>query len=44
MGRGANALIALRFEMAGSNGFAEVCCYGTACVVEEIKDEKQQSV
>ena len=41
MGRGGNAVIALRFDMADFAGFAEVCCYGTACIVEEIRDEKQ---
>ena len=40
MGRGGNALIALRFDVANNSGFAEVCCYGTACIVEEIVPEK----
>ena len=36
MGRGGNAIIALRFDVTDSGGFASVCCYGTACVVEPI--------
>ena len=38
MGRGANAVIALRFDAAELCGFAQVCAYGTAVVVEEIRN------
>ncbi|EPE06355.1 hypothetical protein F503_02483 [Ophiostoma piceae UAMH 11346] len=38
--RGGNAVIALRFD-AGEigGGFAQVCAYGTACVIEKIDDK-----
>ncbi|KAL5347540.1 hypothetical protein V496_08352 [Pseudogymnoascus sp. VKM F-4515 (FW-2607)] len=36
LGRGANAIIALRFDAAELCGFAQVCAYGTAVVVEKI--------
>ncbi len=37
--RGGNAVIALRFD-AGEigGGFAQVCAYGTAAIVEKIDD------
>ncbi len=34
--RGGNAVIALRFDAGELAGFAQVCAYGTACVVEKI--------
>lgn len=34
--RGGNAVIALRFDAADLGGFAQVCAYGTACVVEKV--------
>jgi uncharacterized protein YbjQ (UPF0145 family) len=34
--RGGNAVIALRFDAADMGGFAQVCAYGTAAVVEQI--------
>lgn len=37
--RGGNAVIALRFDASGDGGFAQVCAYGTACVVEKIDPE-----
>ncbi|KFY45353.1 hypothetical protein V495_03027 [Pseudogymnoascus sp. VKM F-4514 (FW-929)] len=37
MGRGANAVIALRFDAAELCGFAQVCAYGTAVTVEKSK-------
>jgi uncharacterized protein YbjQ (UPF0145 family) len=40
MGRGGNAIIALRFDAGEVAHFAQVCAYGTACVVEKIEDEK----
>jgi uncharacterized protein YbjQ (UPF0145 family) len=36
MGRGGNAIIALRFDIAEIANFSQVCAYGTACIVEEI--------
>lgn len=36
--RGGNAVIALRFDAGDLGGFAQVCAYGTACVVEKIDD------
>ncbi|CRK39362.1 hypothetical protein BN1723_004577 [Verticillium longisporum] len=38
--RGGNAVIALRFDAGELGGFAQVCAYGTACVVEKIEDRK----
>ncbi|EOO02643.1 putative upf0145 domain-containing protein [Phaeoacremonium minimum UCRPA7] len=35
--RGGNAIIALRFDTGGMEGFAQVCAYGTACQVEKIE-------
>ncbi|OIW34591.1 DUF74-domain-containing protein [Coniochaeta ligniaria NRRL 30616] len=34
--RGGNAVIALRFDAADLGGFAQVCAYGTAAVVEKV--------
>ncbi|KAJ9157892.1 hypothetical protein NKR23_g441 [Pleurostoma richardsiae] len=34
--RGGNAIIALRFDAGDMGGFAQVCAYGTAAVVEKI--------
>lgn len=36
--RGGNAIIALGFDAGELGGFAQVCAYGTACVVEKIDD------
>jgi uncharacterized protein YbjQ (UPF0145 family) len=37
LGRGGNAVIALRFDTSElGTGFAQVCAYGTACLVEPI--------
>lgn len=38
MGRGGNAIIALRFDAGQLANFAQVCAYGTACVVEKIDE------
>ena len=40
LGRGGNAIIALRFDAGEIKMFAQVCAYGTACVVEKIEDDK----
>ncbi|KAK0656728.1 hypothetical protein B0T16DRAFT_452264 [Cercophora newfieldiana] len=36
--RGGNAVIALRFDAGELGGFAQVCAYGTAAVIEKIDD------
>ncbi|KAK4044440.1 hypothetical protein C8A01DRAFT_42865 [Parachaetomium inaequale] len=36
--RGGNAIIAMRFESGELSGFAQVCAYGTAAIVEKIDD------
>ncbi|KAK9352277.1 putative heavy-metal-binding-domain-containing protein [Lipomyces doorenjongii] len=37
LAKGGNAIIAMRFESGELEGrFAEVCAYGTACIVEKI--------
>jgi uncharacterized protein YbjQ (UPF0145 family) len=36
--RGGNAIIAMRFESGELGGFAQVCAYGTAAIVEKIDD------
>ncbi|KAK4150270.1 hypothetical protein C8A00DRAFT_46301 [Chaetomidium leptoderma] len=37
--RGGNAVIALRFDAGDLGGFAQVCAYGTAAIVEKIDDQ-----
>lgn len=34
--RGGNAVIALRFDAGELGGFAQVCAYGTAAIVEKV--------
>ncbi len=34
--RGGNAVVALRFDTGDLGGFAQVCAYGTACVIEKV--------
>ncbi len=36
--RGGNAVIALHFDSGDLGGFAQVCAYGTACVIEKVDD------
>ena len=38
LGRGGNAIIAMRFDSGEIKIFAQVCAYGTACVVEKIEE------
>lgn len=38
MARNGNAIIAFKFDTSELMGFAQVCAYGTACVVEKIED------
>ncbi|KAF2184854.1 UPF0145 domain protein [Zopfia rhizophila CBS 207.26] len=35
--RGGNAIIAMKFDTSELMNFAQVCAYGTACVVEKIE-------
>ncbi|RDL36109.1 DUF74-domain-containing protein [Venustampulla echinocandica] len=37
MQRGGNAVIAMRFDQGEVNTFTQVCAYGTAVIVEELK-------
>ena len=39
--RGGNAVIALRFDAGELGGYAQVCAYGTAAVVEKIDQEAE---
>ncbi|KAK0632281.1 hypothetical protein B0T14DRAFT_28271 [Immersiella caudata] len=39
--RGGNAVIALRFDAGELGGFAQVCAYGTAAVIEKIDDSAE---
>ena len=36
MGRGGNAIIAMRYDQSDMNVFSQVCAYGTAVVVEKV--------
>ena len=36
MGRGGNAVIAMRYDQSDMKVFTQVCAYGTACIVEKI--------
>lgn len=40
LGRGGNAVIALRFDCSEVLNFAQVCAYGTACLVERIDEDE----
>lgn len=42
MSRGGNAVVALRFDQGDMAGFAQVCAYGTACVVEKIDPSMEE--
>lgn len=37
MGRGGNAIVAMRFDIGEIHAFSQICAYGTACVVEKIE-------
>ena len=39
MARGGNAVIGMRFDAGEIKIYAQVCAYGTACVVEKIEEE-----
>lgn len=36
LGKGGNAIIALRFDSGAISNFSQVCAYGTACLVEKV--------
>jgi uncharacterized protein YbjQ (UPF0145 family) len=38
MMRNGNAIIAMKFDTSELMDCAQVCAYGTACIVEEIKE------
>jgi uncharacterized protein YbjQ (UPF0145 family) len=40
MSRDGNAVIALRFDTSEVMGFAQVCAYGTACLVERVESSE----
>ncbi|KAK9364559.1 putative heavy-metal-binding-domain-containing protein [Lipomyces kononenkoae] len=42
MARGGNAIVAMRFDIVDMGGFSQICAYGTACVVEMIREEKEE--
>lgn len=37
MQRGGNAIVAMRFDVSSIGAWAQICAYGTACVVEKIE-------
>jgi uncharacterized protein YbjQ (UPF0145 family) len=39
--RGGNAIIAMRFDASDLGGWAQVCAYGTAVIVEKIEDGEE---
>ena len=39
MGRGGNAVLGVRMDIVAEGPWSQVCAYGTAALVEEIKDE-----
>lgn len=40
MGRGGNAVLAVRMDIAADGPWSQICAYGTACVVEKVKEEE----
>ena len=39
MGRGGNAVVAMRFDVSSLGACSQICAYGTACLVEQIGEE-----
>jgi uncharacterized protein YbjQ (UPF0145 family) len=37
MQRGGNAIVAMRFDVSAVGAWAQICAYGTACVVERVE-------
>jgi uncharacterized protein YbjQ (UPF0145 family) len=44
MGKGGNAVLGVRFDIATENPWAQVCAYGTAVVIEPLEDENRDKV
>jgi uncharacterized protein YbjQ (UPF0145 family) len=42
MGRGGNALVAVRFDVFGIGTWIQICAYGTVCVVENIDGDENR--
>ena len=43
MGRGGNAILGVRMDIAAESVWSQICAYGTACVVEKLdEDEKDE--
>ena len=40
MGRGGNAILGVRFDIVAEGPWSQVCAYGTAVLVEEIKEQE----
>ena len=40
MGRGGNAILGVRFDIVAEGPWSQVCAYGTAVLVEEVKEEE----
>lgn len=40
MGRGGNAILGVRFDIVADGTWSQVCAYGTAVRVEEVKDDE----
>jgi uncharacterized protein YbjQ (UPF0145 family) len=38
MGRGGNAILGVRFDIVAEGVWSQVCAYGTAVLVEEMKE------
>ena len=39
MGRGGNAILGVRFDIATEGPWCQVCAYGTAVLVEQVESE-----
>ena len=39
MGRGGNAILGVRFDIVAEGVWSQVCAYGTAALVEEVKED-----
>jgi uncharacterized protein YbjQ (UPF0145 family) len=40
MGRGGNAVVGLRFDVASEGGWCQICAYGTAVFVQKVEGEE----
>ena len=41
MGRGGNAILGVRMDIAAESVWSQICAYGTACVIEKIEEEEE---